>query len=276
MPKGLELIGGNVTNPGATFTAWTNNTGNSNQIRSAAVTSLVKLLGGWGLGATAGSLRVRSPRLHDFQQGIRMRLPAAAPGPTYPGGASSYFQQVLIPQDTLTIEQTGGAAEIDSGALLIYYDSLPGIAARLIDSPTLQKFGVNIIGQEVSVTTLATGNWSGQVAINSAFDNFKANTDYGLIGYGVDTACTTLRIQGVDSGNLGVGGPGNLVDRWMTSSWFSNLSDNTGLMLIPVFNSANKSGILVDIQHNAAVTIVVTLWMVELQPNSVPGAVGNM
>lgn len=276
MPKGLELVGGNVTNPGATFTAWTNNTGNSNQIRSAAVTSLVKLMGAWGFGATAGSLRVRSPRLHDFQQGIRMRLPAATPGPTYPGGASSYFQQVLIPQDTLTIEQTGGAAEVDSGALLIYYDSLPGIAARLIDSATLQKFGVDIIGHEVSVTTLATGNWSGQVAINSSFDNFKANTDYGLIGYAVDTACTTFRIQGVDSGNLGVGGPGNLVDRWMTSSWFSNLSDNTGLMLIPVFNSANKSGILVDIQHNAAVTIVVTLWLVELQPNSVPGAVGNM
>lgn len=276
MPKGLEIIGGNVTNPGATFTAWTNNTGNNNQVRSADVTSKILLLGGWGNGATAGTLRIRSPRLHDFQQGIRMRVPAANTGPQYPGISESAFQQPLIAQDTLTIEQTGGAAEIDSGTLLLYYDNLPGIAARLIASADVRKYGVNIIGQEVSVTTLANGNWSGQVAINSAFDNFKANTDYALLGGMVDTINTAVRIQGVDTGNLGVGFPGNLSLRGLTGNWFEALSDVTQLSLVPVFNSANKQGILVDCQSNAAATTIVTLFMVELQPNAIPGAVGNV
>jgi hypothetical protein len=276
MGKGLEVIGGAVTNPGAVFTAWTNNTGNSNQIRSADVASKILLLGGWGENATAGTLRVRSPRLHDFQQGIRMRIPAANGGPQYPGLSESAFQQVLIAQDTLTIEQTGGAAEVDSGTLLIYYDSLPGIAARLIASADVRKFGVNIIGQEVSVTTTATGNWSGQVAINSAFDNFKANTDYALLGGMTDTLGTTVRIQGVDTGNLGVGYPANPSLRGLTNNFFAAISDVTGYSLIPVFNSANKTGILVDVADNLVHTHVVTLFMVELQPNSVPGAVGNV
>src|SRR4029077_4782849 len=221
----------------------------------------------------AGTLRVRSPRLHDFQQGIRMRIPAALSGPTYPGLSESAFQQVLIAQDTLTIEQTGGGAEIDSGSLLLYYDSLPGVASRLCASADVKKYGVSIIGQEVSVTTLANGNWSGQVAINSSFDNFKANTDYALLGGMVDTRNTSIRIQGVDTGNLGVGFPGEPNLRALTNNWFAALSDVTGFSLIPVFNSANKTGILVDAQSNAAATTVVTLYMVEMQPGSIPGAV---
>lgn len=272
MPKGLELIGGNVTNPGASFTAWTNNTGNSNVIRSADVNSKVLLIGAWGFNATAGTLRIRSPRLHDNVQGIRMRVPATLSGPTYPGLSEGSFQQRLIPQDSLIIEQTGGAAEVDSGAALIYYDSLPGIAARLCSSADVRNYGVNIIGQEVSITTTATGNWSGQIAINNPNDNFKANTDYALLGGEVDVRGTAVRVQGVDVGNLGVGFPAEPSLRALTSNWFAALSDVTGLSLIPVFNSANRTGILVDAAANTAVTIVATLFMVEMQSGKIPGA----
>jgi len=272
MGVGLEVIAGNVTNPGAVFTPWTMNTGNSNQVRSAAVTAPVKLLAGWAMNATAGTLRVRSPRLHDFQQGIRMRVIPSYAGPLFPAEETYDFSQNLVPQDTLTIEQTGGGAEIDTGALMIYYAQLPGIAARFIGAADVQKFGQNIIGQEVAVTTTATGNWSGQVAINSAFDNFKANTDYALLGGLVDNRVLAVRVQGVDTGNLGVGIPGEPTLRGTFSNWFQRLSDATGYNLVPVFNSANKTGILVDAAAPTIVTATITLFMVELAQGSVPGA----
>lgn len=272
MGVGLEIIAGNVTNPGASFTAWTMNTGNSAQVRSAAITAPVKLIAGWGMNATTGTLRVRSPRLHDFQQGIRMRVLASYAGPLFPSEETYDFSQNLVPQDTLTIEQTGGGAEIDIGALMIYYASLPGIAGRFIGAGDVQKFGQNIIGQEVAVTTTATGNWSGQVAINSSFDNFKANTDYALLGGLVDNRVLAVRIQGVDTGNLGVGIPGEPTLRGTFSNWFQRLSDATGYNLVPVFNSANKVGILVDAAAPTVVTATITLFMVELAQGSVPGA----
>lgn len=275
MGVGLEVIGGNVTNPSSTFTAWTMNTGNSNQVRSAAINAPVKLISGWGFNATTGTLRVRSPRLHDFQQGIRMRVLSNYSGPLYPSEETYDFSQTLIPQDTLTIEQTGGAAEIDTGALLIYYANIPGINGRFIGAGDVSKFGQNIIGQEVSVTTTATGNWSGQVAINSSFDNFKANTDYALLGALSDTRVTSIRVQGVDTGNLGVGIPGEPTLRGTFSNWFQRLSDATGFNLVPVFNSANKVGILVDAAAPTVVTAVITLFMVELAAGSVPGATSS-
>lgn len=273
MPKGFEVIGGSVTNQVA-FTAWNVNTGNSLTVRSADVNSKVKLLTAWGLNATVGGLRIRSPRLHDFQQGIRMRVSPANPTPLLGATSDDLFQQPLVPQDTLTVEQFGGGAEVDSGAMLVYYDSLPGIAARLVSPDDVNKFGVNIIGQEVSVTTVANGNWSGQVAINSlaGTDNFKANTDYALLGAQVDTQVTTVRVQGVDTGNLGVGIPGHLAERGIFNNWFMHLSRSTGLALVPVFNSANKFGILVDAQANTAVTTLITLYLVEMQSGSIPGA----
>ena len=272
MGVGLEIIAGSVTNPGSTFTAWTMNTGNSAQVRSANVASNIRLISAGGFGATTGTLRVRSPRLHDFQQGIRMRVLSNYAGPLFPSEETYDFSQPLVAQDTLTIEQTGGGAEIDTGWLMIYYANLPGIAGRFIGAGDVQKFGLNIIGQEVAITTTATGNWSGQVAINSAFDNFKANTDYALLGGLVDNRVTALRIQGVDTGNLGVGIPGEPTLRGTFSNWFQRLSDATGYNVVPVFNSANKTGILVDAAAPTVVTVTATLFMVELAQGSVPGA----
>lgn len=269
--KGMEVISGSVTAPGATFTNWNVATGNSLQIRSADVNSRVLLLSAWGWNQVAGVLRVRSPRLHDFQQGIRMRTPVNLVIPNYPSYGEDSVMQTLVPQDTLTVEQTGSAVagQIETGSLLVWYDSLPGINGRFIDSPTLQKGGVNIIGQEVSITTGVAGGYSGQVTINSTFDNFKANTDYALLGICTDVRCCTIRVQGVDTGNLGVGVPGEMTIRDVQANWFIRLSDTFNTPMIPVFNSANKNAILVDaVAQQVAVTVVATLLMVELTPGT--------
>jgi len=276
--KGMEVITGFVTAPSSTFTAWTVATGNSLQIRSADTSSKVLMLGMWGWNQTAGTLRVRSPRLHDFQQGVRMRVPANLVSPMIPGTCGLMFGQPLVPQDTLTVEQTGvaTAGHIETGSLLVYYDSLPGIAARFTDPATVVGKGANIIGQEVSVTTGTAGGYSGQVTITSSFDNFKANTDYALIGCMTDSRVATVRIQGVDSGNLGLGIPGEYTMRDLQSQWFMRLSEAFALPLVPVFNSANKNAILVDaVSQEAAVTVVCTFLMFELPAGTVAGAAGK-
>jgi hypothetical protein len=61
-----------------------------------------------------------------------------------------------------------------------------------------------------------------------------------------------VRLVSPDFANLGVGGPGNAASRHITTRWFQYLSMMYNLPLIPVFNSANKSGTLVDVVQNQA------------------------
>ena len=274
MGAGIELVVGQSTAPGATFTGITMAVGNTLTVRNTDINTPISLLAAWGFNNSAGQLRIRSPRLHDNQQGIRMAISATTPAPRYPRWG---FQQKLIPQDTLIVENTGSstAGQLEMAALLIYYSNLPGINGRFIDSATLARRGVNMMGQSVAITTGATGGYSGQVAINSGagLDQYKANTDYALVGYLVDTACCALRIQGVDSGNLGVGGPGFSANPEVTNNWFGWLSTYYQVPCVPVFNAANKFAVLVDVaQNQGGAAVNATFFLVELMPGTVPSA----
>ena len=181
MPKGLEVVCGQATAPGATLTALTMNAGNSSTVRMAPLNANVALLSWWGRNNAAGIGRIRSPRLHDNVQGLRFRIPATDPSYIQPMGP----WQRLIPQDTLTLEVSGSAVggQTEQMGMLIYYTDLPGVAARLIGLDELYKRAQNLWTTEIAITPGVSGGYSGQVAINSTFDNFKANTDYALIGY---------------------------------------------------------------------------------------------
>lgn len=272
MGVALELISGRVTAPGAALTALTMAAGNSNTVRNADLASVVALLQVWGNNATAGIAEIKSPKLHDNVHGIRVRIPAADNGPLFMPG----MWQRLVPQDTLTLTLSGGAgAEIDQLQLLIYYSNLPGNSARLISRAELLKRTVNEWTTEIAVTPGVAGGYSGQVAINSTFDNFKANTDYAIVGYLVDARCAAVRFTSPDFSNLGIGGPGDLVNRHITARWFDYLTEEFGIPLIPVFNAANKAGTLVDIaQDNGGAAVNVTAILHELAPAGQTGFSG--
>jgi hypothetical protein len=52
---------------------------------------------------------------------------------------------------------------------------------------------------------------------------------------------------------------------WDTSEWFVNLSNKSGLPLIPVINSANKSGTLVStLMTNSGGNPIVQFFLAEL------------
>jgi hypothetical protein len=271
MGAGLEVIAGQATAPGATFTALTMNAGNSLTVRNAPFTADVRLIEMWAKNQAAGVFRIRSPKLHDNVQGIRVRNPAAAAVEMLPW----YTFQKLVPQDNLIAEITGSAVggQFEQGAALIYYSELPGQAARLTTIADVQKRGVNIFTQESTITPGAGGGYSGGQALNANFDLMKANTDYALLGYRVDVRCSVVRWTGIDTGNLGVGGPGEPSISDVTENWFAMLSQNQNLPLIPVFNSANKFGISTDImQDQAGAVVVLTSLMVEMAPGQIPTA----
>lgn len=258
--KAMELLSGFVTAPSTTFTGVTVCAGNSLTLRNAVEGSRVQLLSLWGKHQTAGNIRLRSPQLHDNVQGIRLYDVAANPINLLP----DQMNQLLEPQDTLALEVTGSATagDIECANLLVYYEDLPGIEGRFIDAAELFQRTRDIVTVENTLALGTTGQYTGQEAINAEFDLLKANTDYALIGYNVSVLCACVRWQGSDIGNLGIGGPGNPTKKDVTANWFLNMSINYGLPLIPVFNSANKNGILIDGQQDedGADTVVTSIF----------------
>lgn len=271
MGRALEMIAGFATNPGATLTTVTMATGQSNVIRGTDANKFTWLLSTNAFTATAGETRITSARLHDQTQGIRNRSTAALSSPLMPGFGTAGFAQRLYAQDNLTIQVSGGGAELDNIGLLIGYDDLQGVAGRFIDQATIKKTGVAVVTVEVTVTAVATGNWGGSVAVNSTNDNLIANTDYAIIGGMTDTRGLGVGITGVDFGNLRVGFPAEPTIRGFTANYFQQLSVMFNAPYIPVFNSANKAATTVDVNTNGAGgTFIVNLELVELAPNSVP------
>lgn len=254
MGAALELLTGSVVAPGATLTALTMAAGNSLTIRNTPVEAKIKLLTAWVKSRTGDRLQIRSPLLHDNVRGIRVNHVVDQVYPLL----DPAFAQPLKPQDTLTVELAGsataGSREIAS--LLVYYEDLPGVTARLITPEQVRERMVSIVEVENTITAVAGANYSGEEALNAEVDLLHANTDYALLGYLVLARCGAVRWRGAETGNLGVGGPGEPLNKNVTRNWFVWLSERTGLPLVPVFNSANRASIFIDVMQDESATAV--------------------
>lgn len=261
MGLALEVICGRVTNPGATITALTPDTGDSFSIRSFPEPSGAFLEDVWAQGAAAQVVRVRSPRMHDAIQGLRLATVAGSTRSLLPEAAL----QRLYPTDALTFESSGGAAEVDTAALLIYYRDLPGVSARLVTWEEVAGRIRNILTAHQDITLGGTaGDYQGSQSITADFDTLKADTDYAILGYDVTTQVLAVGIKSPDFGNLRVGGPGG-TEVMDTRDWFVDLSRRLGTPHIPVFNSNNRGSTLVDVASVAtAGTVIVILHLAEL------------
>jgi len=267
----LELLTGFVTAPSAVNTALTMASGNSLVIRNAAPDSPVRLLTAWTDNQLRGVFRIRSPKLHDNVQGIRLATNANIVHPLLP----PTMTQRLYPQDALTVDLTGSGVggDIETACLLVYYPDLPGQSGRFATADQIKQRLVNLVAVENSLALSTGGGYSGEEALNADFDLLKANTDYALLGYLVapvvgqtDGGCACVRWRGADTGNLGVGGPGSDTEKWLTHRWFVWLSEWTGLPCIPIFNSANRAGILLDgAQDENGLDVIVTSILAELK-----------
>lgn len=194
--------------------------------------------------STAGAaVRARSPLMHDNTQGIRI----------YPGETLTRFSiakeagQMIRPQDNLTVEAISNAAsEVVAGALHFWYQDLPGAAARLKMFGDIAGIIKNIKPVLVAAPEAGTtGQW-GDTVITTSEDLLKANTDYAVLGFTIDTLETGVAIKGPDTGNLRVGAPGDIRTDQL-ARYFADISAEHGLPMIPVINSANKNATYVSL-----------------------------
>ena len=261
MGKVFEIVTGRVTNPGATITGLTANTNTSYTVRSYTHASSAWLLGMWAQQATAGVVRVRSPKMHDAVQNLRYQSAAAVIRNLMPQPA----QTRLYSTDVLTFEQSGGGAEVDSAALALYYDDLPGGDARLSLWEQVSPRIVNLLTVEVAVTGPTTsGDWSAGNALNASFDLLKADTDYALLGYELDVASLAIGFSGPDTANYRLGGPGPL-EPLENRDWFIRQAISRQRAMIPIINSNNRGGTLVSVAKvGAGGTVNVDLSLAEL------------
>ncbi len=265
MPRAYQVISGRVTNPGATVTALTPNTGDSFTIRNAVQGSAVFLENVWAQEATIGTLRVISNLLHDAVQAIRLRVDLTArPLLGYE------VDQPLQPQDALTIGLSGGAAETDVGAALIWYEDLPGAQQALHSWEEIEPRIEHLVGVECNLTSGGTvGQYGGAQALNANFDLLRKNRYYAVLGYTVDTVVGVVGLSGVATSSFRVGGPGS-TDPDITSDWFVELSKATGRPHIVVLNAADVPSYSVDLVHTAAAAAVNVTWELALLTGTTP------
>lgn len=256
----IEVITGRATNPAA-LTALTMNTDDTATVRAFGEGVTPMLENVWTQQATAGVVRVRSPRLHDSTQGIRLIANAALPKALLPLGS----EQRLYQTDTLTLEIQGGGAEVDAAAFLMHYANVSAGAGRFAMWEQIKPLIVNLLTVQVDVAGPTTsGDWSAGTLLTNFSDLLKADTYYAVLGYELDTASLAVAMRGPDTGNYRVGGPG-ILESDETRGWFVDLSKAHGSPHIPVLNSQNDGATRVSVcRVGAGGTINVGLVMAEL------------
>jgi hypothetical protein len=266
MPPALDTITSTGTQIGSSLAALTVVSGDSFQIKNAALTSNVWMLNFWADVQLAGVVRIRSPKLHDNVDAIRSRTLVNCLDPLLPFGVPQKFW----PQDIEIVELQGSttASQIESVVQMMYYDDLPGASARFITPDQLKARMKNFFGNRIAITLGTTAAYAGSLAINNAVDLLKANTDYAVLGMTTDLRVAGIFLRGPDTSNLRCpvpGGTNTLGALRYGAQWFRQMSTNYGIGLIPVINSANKGATQIDcMADNNGGTANVTIWLAEL------------
>lgn len=215
------------------FIAATNYTGDTPNVKNFGQQANAQLIGFGRKGATAGTARIRSNLFHDDVQAIRVRALAADPT----DHLQHYATQLMYAQDAPLIDGDGTNLEVEQYWLSYYYSDLPGAQARLHSLADVDPLIQLIVAQQVTIAAVVPPNYA-SAALTSLYNTLKANRDYAVLGYQVDTALGAVALQGADTSNLKVGGPG-ILDIYKTRDYFVRISAETGLPLIPVINAAN-------------------------------------
>jgi hypothetical protein len=189
----------------------------------------------------ACEVSVTASRFHDQTYGIRAAVTSGAA--TAPINRSVCLSpigldQPIFPSDVLTVQTIGTAADDVIITLLVYYADLPGIKARLASPEYVKAHTKNLVGINCNLTP-GDGVAGTAVALNAADNRLHANTDYALLGYTCSLAFGSLTIQGVDTGNLKVGGPVLGLPEHDAMMYYDYAVAYHNQPLIPILNSNN-------------------------------------
>jgi hypothetical protein len=267
----IDTVTSTGTAIGASLAATAVAPGDTLQIKNCNGTSAAWMLNFWAKNQAAGEVRIRSPKMHDNVDNIRARVQSGVVTYLQPLGV----RQRLYGQDVMVVELAGSAVggQIEDVVQMLYYEDLQGQASRLIDEPTLRNRMVfadgsaNLLTVRAAITCGTTAGYGGSLAINNNSDLLQANTDYAVLGMDSDLRVAAITIKGPDTGNLRIPVPGELTIQHIWPEWFRRLSNNFGLPLIPVINSANKGATLIEtVSDQAGGTANVRVYLAKLKP----------
>lgn len=235
-----------------TFDALTAGSGDSFSVRSYVDGTSAWLEDIWATNDTSAfQMSIKSPRMHDQVKGILLaatnQLANAADAARAQSLFPGHLKQRLYSTDVLSVTVNGTASDKFCGVFNVRYENLGGVQARLYRWSEIEPLVVNYVGILTQPITSATaGEWGSGVVLNAVDNRLHADTDYALVGYTSAETITAFSIQGIDTGNLRVGGPGFWDTRW-GGDFFITQSVAYNAPHIPVINSNNQGGTLIAI-----------------------------
>jgi hypothetical protein len=217
----------------------------------------------WSTHQTAGFDQVAFPSGHDTTRGYRSGAATGVNPVQLPLG----FSMQVDPQELLSVTIAGSvtAGDVEQNSMLLHYEDLPGVNARLIKADEADRRAEKLTTIEASIVSSAGPGYSGTALINAGSDLLMANRDYALMGFYSRTAVHLIGLVGPDTGNMRVAAPGVLRPE-LSSQWFAALSRATGMPCVPVINSGNKAStnFFVATDENAG-TFVITAFLALLK-----------
>lgn len=250
---------------GPALTAVPAGKGSTFTVRNSPLTSKVNLIDIWEKSAAAGRVEITSPNLVPVTNGIRIQTPLGLADFLFPRD----MPQPLQPQDILTVQADGVAADVNGIAIQTYYDDL-GSGMKLVSPGDISNAYEYIFGWPVAAVGGAAAGDQGTTVITTTVDSSDANKWYAVLGYTCDTSVLAAGIAGIDTSQLFIGGPGDTAGR-NTRRYFEELCADTGRPCIPLFNAANKGSTNIVVVDNAAATAVnVTLILAQLPASYQP------
>lgn len=217
--------------------------GTSNTLRASTPGAPISLVSAWGSTETAGEVQIRSPLMHDNVMGWTAPIPLLGIAPVWPKG----IVQPLFSHDVLTLRASSLTADDELAiAAVIHYDDLPGADAQLISGVDVRAHTQHVLTIRNNLAIGAVDLWQGEEALNAENDLLKSGRKYALLGCTVDIGAFVVRWRSSDWANLGVGVPCPIDSPELSANWFVDMSDSTGIPMVPVIDADNIGAVLID------------------------------
>lgn len=218
----------------------------------------------------------RSDSVHDPQFGVRQNFAAITPGGAGTVGGhvtlSGPSNIQVFPGDSLTMTVTTTAADAVLVSWLTKYNTLPGASGQFATWEQIMGLRGTTIGVRCAPVASGTAGLYGTArAINADDARWTGGKFYAILGWTVQTVCTTIAFAGSAWSNFKVGGPSGALTL-DTTNYFVDLYKETGIPCIPVFNGYDAGNVFVyAADDTASVSPKVNVWAYELKSNPLGG-----
>lgn len=275
MPPLLETVTGYqspATTTAGTYTAFTAQNGQTFTVRSSDSDPAGVMFAPFGSFGAAGYAQIKSARMHDFTVGTTFAVSANTAFPQVNEWGGNEYDETIWNVDTLSVQATTVASQTASTSYLIglqmYYQNLGSATQRMMRPAEVmsynnpqQKVGTHYVSWVRPASNATAGILGTGVAVNATNDQFYADGYYALVGYLCPTSVGAVLINGIDTSNVYVGGPGSS-DPMVTRSYFLDLSLRQNTALVPVIKANNKAGTLVYVADPATTSTTFTIGLI--------------